>query len=114
MTSALTPFAAVQDMISQGVTRHLANATVQLQLGGPAWAAMYERRLLEASACAEVATVSAHTITLHLSSALGGLAEGARIVVITSAWPAGQLCRITTAVEPDESGWATFDVMPTA
>lgn len=115
MTTPARPFDAVDDLISQGIVTHLANATVQTQPGGPAWAALYERTQPgEGTPFADVATVAAHTIALHINSALGDVVEGAQVVVSTSAWPAGQLCRITTAVEPDESGWATFAVVPLA
>jgi len=105
------PFDALDAALTAAVTQHLANALVQVTVDGPHWAAMYECGRPDASPFGEVATAPAHTVSLCLTG-VGDVAEGQQIVLTTQRWPAGQVCRITTAVEPDESNWATFDVVP--
>lgn len=108
----LPRFAQLDQRLTAAVSQRLANATVQLLPGGPAWAAMYDHQLPEVTPFTDVATVAAHTLTMHFNPAMPVPAEGGEVVVNAAQWPAGQVCRITTPPEPDQSGWATFDVVP--
>ena len=110
---AAFPFDAAQDLVTQGVQQHLANATVALAAGGPSVSALYDSAAPEGSPFQAVATVARHTLSLCIVS-LGDLAEGDEVIVTTRHWPAGQRCRITTPVEPDAGGWAAFDIVPVA
>lgn len=104
-------FADRESRLNGAVQRHLANATVQLTAGGPAWAAAYALDQPDRSPFAEAATVPQHTVSMWLAG-VGDLAEGGDVILTTRHWPEGQPCRISTAVVPDASGWATFIVVP--
>lgn len=109
--SAAFPFDAAQDLVTQGVQQHLANATVSLVAGGPSVSALYDCGTPPDSPFQAAATVSRHTLSLCIVN-LGDVAEGDELIVTTRQWPEGQRCRITTPVEPDAGGWATFSVHP--
>lgn len=107
----LAPFAALESRLNGAVQQRLSNATVQLAPGAPAWAASYAVQLPESSPFADVASVPVHTLSMWLAG-LGDLAEGDELILTTRHWPAGQPCRVSTAVVPDASGWAVFAVVP--
>lgn len=113
MSAAAFPFDAVAHMVNQGVTHHLANASVERATGGPACAASYELEQPDRSPFADVATIPEHTISMTLAD-IGDLAEGDSLILTTRHWPGGQLCRISTPVQMDASGWTSFAVVPLA
>lgn len=108
---SLAPFAALEQRLNRAVQGRLANATVQLTAGGPAWAAAYDVALPEASPFADAATVPQYTVSMWLQG-IGDLAEGDEIILTTAHWPLGQRCRVSTSVVPDSGGWAVFSVVP--
>lgn len=108
---ALPQFAQLERRMNAAVTRHLANAMVQLAADGPAWAAEYTTGLEPDSPFAPSATAPQHTLSMCIVN-LGDVAEGDELIVTTRQWPEGQRCRITTPVVPDAGGWATFSVHP--
>ena len=110
---AAFPFDAAQDLVTQGVQQHLANASVSLVAGGPTVSALYDCGTPPDSPFQAAATVPRHTLSLCVVS-LGDVAEGDEVIVTTRQWPDGQRVRISTAVEPDAGGWATFDIVPVA
>lgn len=107
---SLASFAAAEQRVNRAVTQHLANASVQRVMGGPECAASYELEQPERSPFADVATVPEHTISMTLAD-IGDLAEGDSLILTTRHWPGGQLCRISTPVQMDASGWASFAVV---
>lgn len=108
---SLASFAAAEQRVNSAVTQHLANASVQrVTGGGPECAASYELEQPERSPFADVATVPEHTISMTLAD-IGDLAEGDSLILTTRHWPGGQLCRISTPVQMDASGWARFAVV---
>ncbi len=110
---AAFPFDAAQDLVTQGVQQHLANASVGLMAGGPTVGALYDSEAPQGSPFQDVATAARHMLSLCIVG-LGDVAEGDEVIVTTRQWPAGQRCRITTPVEPDAGGWAVFEVVPVA
>jgi len=95
--------------VRDAVTRHHANALLQIAAGGPAWACIYEATRPEGSPFADVATTLQHSVSVWLPE---DVAEGSQVILTTARWPASKACRITTAVEIDATGWATFEVTP--
>ncbi len=98
--------------VRDAVTRHHANALLQLSATGPAWACIYEAARQEASPFGGVVTKPAHSVGVWLANVEGVLSEGATVILTTSQWPQGQACRITTPVDADATGWAVFQVNP--
>lgn len=107
----LPRFAAMQTRVNAAAARHLTNALLQLQAGGPAWAAMYDTDLPDSMPFADVATAQRHSVRVW-GEGMGALCEGADCILTTAGWPAGQPCRVSTPVELDADGWAVFDVVP--
>lgn len=107
----LPRFAAMQTRVNAAAARHLTNALLQLQAGGPAWAAMYDTDLPDSMPFADVATAQRHSVRVW-GEGMGALCEGADCILTTAGWSAGQPCRVSTPVELDADGWAVFDVVP--
>lgn len=110
---SLSPFVGLEQRVNAAVERRLANATVRLPGADAEVSALYDAGNPEGSPFEAVATVSRHTLSLCVVS-LGDVAEGDEVIVATRQWAEGQRVRISTAVEPDASGWATFDIVPVA
>ena len=107
----LPAFVALEQRLNSAVTQRLSNAMLQLSATGPAWACIYEATRPEGSPFADVATTLQHSVSAWLSQGLS-VCEGDQVILTTSQWPSGKACRITTAVDIDATGWATFDVIP--
>ena len=108
----LPHFATIEDRLNTTVLRHLANSTVQLVGASVVVSAVYDALTPTGSPYTDVATIQQHSISACVLGMGGDVVEGSVLVVATRNWPAGQRCRITTSVEPDAGGWATFDVVP--
>lgn len=109
----LPPFDSLVTRANVAVERRLANATVRLPGADVEVSALYDAGNPEDSPFEAAATVPRHTLSLCVVS-LGDVAEGDEVIVATRQWAEGQRVRISTAVEPDASGWATFDIVPVA
>lgn len=107
----LPAFAAEEQRLNDAVTQRLSNALLQLAVGGPAWACIYEATRPEGSPFDDVATTLQHSVSAWLSQGLS-VCEGDQVILTTSQWPSGKACRITTPVDTDATGWASFDVIP--
>ena len=107
----LPAFAAEEQRLNDAVTQRLSNALLQLAVGGPAWACIYEATRPDGSPFADVATTLQHSVGVWLSHGLS-VCEGDQVILTTSQWHSGKACRITTDVEIDATGWASFDVIP--
>lgn len=98
--------------VRDAVTRHHANAMLQLSATGPAWACIYEATRPDGSPFADLATTLVHSVSVWMAEGEGALKEGATVILTTAKWPSGKACRITSEVDIDATGWAHFDVMP--
>lgn len=107
----LPAFAALEQRLNSAATQRLSNALLQRAAGGPAWACIYEATRPEGSPFADVATTLQHSVSVWLSQGLS-VCEGDQVILTTSQWPSGKACRITTEVDIDATGWASFDVIP--
>ena len=107
----LPAFAAEEQRLNDVVRQRLSNALLQRAVGGPAWACIYEATRPDGSPFADVATTLQHSVSVWLSQVLS-VCEGDQVILTTSQWPSGKACRITTDVEIDATGWASFDVIP--
>lgn len=107
----LPAFSALEQRTNGAVTLRLSNAMLQLTATGTAFACIYEATLPEGSPFDDVATTLQHSVSAWLSQGLS-VCEGDQVILTTSQWPSGKACRITTAVDIDATGWATFDVIP--
>lgn len=107
----LPAFAALEQRLNSAVTGRLSNATLQLSQGAPAWACIYEAARPEGSPFTDVATTLQHSVSVWLPQG-EDVAEGGLVVLTTARWPSGQACRITTPVDIDATGWASFEVIP--
>lgn len=107
----LPSFAAEEQRLNDVVSQHLSNAMLQLTATGPAFACIYEATRPEGSPFADVATTLQHSVSVWLPQGQE-VREGAQVILTTARWPSGQACRITTPVDIDATGWATFDVVP--
>lgn len=107
----LPSFAALEQRLNSAVTQRLSNAMLQLTATGPAFACIYEATLPEGSPFADVATTLQHSVSVWLPEG-EDVAEGSQVILTTARWPSGQACRITTPVDIDATGWASFDVIP--
>lgn len=97
--------------VRDAVTRHHANAMLQIAAGGTAFACIYEATRPEGSPFDEVATTLQHSVSVWLPEG-EDVAEGSQVILTTARWPAGKACQITTPVDVDATGWARFDVVP--
>jgi len=109
----LPSFAALEQRLNSAATQRLSNAMLQLSATGPAWACIYEATRPEGSPFADVATTLQHSVSVWLSQGLS-VCEGDQVILTASKWPSGKACRITTPVDVDATGWASFDVSPLA
>lgn len=100
MTS--TTFAALEARINAGCTQHLANAVATYN-GGPAFGVLLDRGYTDQFS--GVVDSTRYTVSLDLAYA-PDLAEGAVLVI------SGNPYRVSGAVAPDTSGWATVPVYP--
>ena len=107
----LPSFAALEQRLNSAVTQRLSNAMLQLTATGPAFACIYEAALPEGSPFADVATTLQHSVSVWLPQG-EDVAEGGVVYLTTARWPSGQACRITTPVDFDATGWASFEVIP--
>ena len=107
----LPAFAALEQRTNGAVAQRLSNAMLQLTATGPAFACIYEAARPEGSPFADVATTLQHSVSVWLPQG-EDVAEGGLVVLTTARWPSGQACRITTPVDFDATGWASFDVIP--
>lgn len=98
--------------VRDAVTRHHANAMLQLSATGHAWACIYEATRPDGSPFADLATTLVHSVSVWMADGEGALKEGATVILTTAKWPSGKACRITSEVDIDATGWAHFDVMP--
>lgn len=104
MSHNLAPFAAVEALINQGVSQLLSNATATWQGGGHVFGVVFKRGADDGFMPDAVTAVS-HTVSMCVANA-PGIAEGSTALRIN-----GQPVRVTGAVVPDASGWATFAVV---
>ena len=107
----LPAFARLEQRLNGAVTQRLSNAMLQLTATGPAFACIYEATLPEGSPFADVATTLQHSVSVWLPEG-EDVAEGSQVILTTARWPAGKACQITTPVDFDATGWASFDVIP--
>ena len=107
----LPAFAALEQRTNGAVTQRLSNAMLQLTATGPAFACIYEATRPDGSPFADVATTLQHSVSVWLPEG-EDVAEGSQVILTTARWPAGKACRITTPVDTDATGWASFDVIP--
>lgn len=107
----LPAFARIEQRLTDVVTQRLSNAMLQLTATGPAFACIYEATLPEGSPFADVATTLQHSVSVWLPEG-EDVAEGSQVILTTARWPAGKACQITTPVDVDATGWASFDVIP--
>ena len=107
----LPAFARIEQRLNGAVTQRLSNAMLQLTATGPAFACIYDATLPEGSPFADVATTLQHSVSVWLPEG-EDVAEGSQVILTTARWPAGKACQITTPVDVDATGWASFDVIP--
>lgn len=107
----LPAYARIEQRLNDVVTQRLSNAMLQLTATGPAFACIYEATLPEGSPFADVATTLQHSVSVWLPEG-EDVAEGSQVILTTARWPAGKACQITTPVDVDATGWASFDVIP--
>lgn len=107
----LPAFAALEQRTNGAVAQRLSNAMLQLTATGPAFACIYEATLPEGSPFADVATTLQHSVSVWLPQG-EDVSEGGVVYLTTARWPSGQACRITTPVDFDATGWASFEVIP--
>lgn len=103
MAASLAPFTAVESRLNASVLRRLANATAIWQ-GGQPFGVLFERSQLDGFMGDAVTGVS-RVVSLCVANA-PGIAEGCSELVLN-----GRPCRVTGAVVPDASGWATFPIV---
>ena len=108
----LPAFAAEEQRLNDVVSQRLSNAMLQLTATGPAFACIYEAARPEGSPFADVATTLQHSVSVWLPEAESVLAEGGVVYLTTARWPSGHACRITSPVDFDATGWASFEVIP--
>lgn len=107
----LPAFARIEQRLNDVVSQRLSNAMLQLTATGPAFACIYEATLPEGSPFADVATTLQHSVSVWLPDG-EDVAEGSQVILTTARWPAGKACQITTPVDVDATGWASFDIIP--
>lgn len=107
----LPAFARIEQRLNDVVSQRLSNAMLQLTATGPAFACIYEATLPGGSPFADVATTLQHSVSVWLPEG-EDVAEGSQVILTTARWPAGKACQITTPVDVDATGWASFDVIP--
>lgn len=107
----LPAFANLEQRLNSAASQRLSNALLQRAAGGAAFACIYEASRPQGSPFEDVATTLQHSVSVWLSHGLS-VCEGDQVILTTSKWPSGKACRITTEVDIDATGWATFDVVP--
>lgn len=103
MSHNLAPFAAVNALINQGVSQHLANATCVFK-GGQSFGVIFERAPKDA-----LGIVGGYAPSCSFCMANApGVEQGAQLVID------GQPFEVVCPVEPDASGWATLQLREVA
>lgn len=100
--SALDPFKKAHDRANAAVLRHLANARASW-MDGVEFGVILDAEI--GDGFPEVVTADQYTLSMCVANA-AGIAEGSSELVIN-----GRPCRVTGAVVPDASGWATFPIV---
>ena len=106
-------FARLQERLGAVVTARLSDASVALDAGplaGVARSCLYQAGLLDTGPFADAASVHQHHIKLWLAVGEAPPAEGDALTLHCSDYSAGVRARITTAVELDGAGWASFSL----
>ena len=103
MSENLAPFAAIDDLINQGVSQTLANTTASWH-GGHSFGVILNRGPVQGFMDNAV-TAAHHQVAMCIANA-PGIAEGSTGLVL-----AGRPCDVTGPVIPDASGWATFPIV---
>lgn len=98
---ALDLFKRAHDRANAAVLRHLANARATWQ-GGAEFGVIFD--IDGEEVFSDAVTAVRHSVSLCVANA-SGIAEGSTELAIN-----GQSCRVTGAVVPDASGWATFPI----
>ena len=100
--TALDPFKKAHDRANAAVLRHLANARAAW-MDGAEFGVILDAEV--GDGFSEVVTADLHTLSMCVANA-PGIAEGSAELVLN-----GRPCRVTGAVVPDASGWATFPIV---
>ena len=100
--TALDPFKKAHDRANAAVLRHLANARASW-MDGVEFGVILDAEI--GDGFPEVVTADQYTLSMCVANA-AGIAEGSSELVIN-----GRPCRVTGAVVPDASGWATFPIV---
>ena len=103
MTQQLAPFADVEALINQGVAQMLSNATATWNGGAP-FGVMLGREA-DTGFMPEVVTADRYAVSMCVANA-PGIAEGSTGLCVN-----GRPVRVSGAVIPDASGWATFPIV---
>lgn len=103
MTQQLAPFAEVEALINQGVAQMLSNATATWNDGTP-FGVMLDREA-DTGFMPEVVTADRYAVSMCVANA-PGIAEGSTGLCVN-----GRPVRVSGAVIPDASGWATFPIV---
>ncbi|MDH0371819.1 head-tail joining protein [Comamonas aquatica] len=103
MSLLTSPFADRAQRVRDAVARHAANAVAAWQ-GGAGFGVLLRSQQADGG-FGEAVTSAQHTLSLCVVNA-PGIAEGSTQLVV-----GGQACRVTGAVVPDASGWATFPIV---
>lgn len=103
MTQQLAPFAEVEALINQGVAQMLSNAAATWNDGEP-FGVMLDREA-DTGFMPEVVTADRYAVSMCVANA-PGIAEGSTGLCVN-----GRPVRVSGAVIPDASGWATFPIV---